>query len=300
MTNPLPTAILGRTGLKVTRLGFGTALYNTRRPGMTPEHWKGLLNVVVDSGINFIDTAYDYVNAEVSIGQFLSGRHPQFHLATKCGCTESDGTQNTSDHVWTRDNLFRTLEDSLRRLKRDTIDVMQLHNPTVKQCEEGRLVAALEEMRRGGAVRWIGMSSGLPDLPTYIDWGVFDTFQIPYSALERQHETWITRAAEAGAGIIIRGGVAQGEPGIGLGAEERWERFEKAGLDDLRDRDETRSAFVIRFTLTHRHTHTIIVGTRNLDHVRENVQAVQQGPLSQDVYEEAKRRLDAVGDAPVE
>ena len=117
-------------------------------------------------------------------------------------------------------------------------------------------------------------------------------------ALQREHETRITRAAEAGAGIIIRGGVAQGDPGIGPVAEERWRRFEKAGLDGLRAEGESRAAFVLRFTLTHPHAHTIIVGTRNLDHLQENIQAVQKGPLSQELYAEAKRRLDAVGEAP--
>ena len=105
-------AILGRTGIEVTRLGFGTALYSADRPRMTRPHWKGLLNGIVDSGINFIDTAYDYVDAEASIGRFLGRRHSEFSLATKCGCTESDGTRNTSDHIWTRDNLFRALEDT--------------------------------------------------------------------------------------------------------------------------------------------------------------------------------------------
>ena len=298
MTNQLPTAVLGRTGLEVTRLGFGSALYSPERPKMTPEHWRGLLNAVVDSGINFIDTAYDYVDAEVSIGDAIGGRHPEFHLATKCGCTETDGTRNFSEHIWTRDNLLRTLEGSLKRLKRDAIDVMQLHNPTVQQSEEDGVVDTLQEMKRGGTVRWIGMSSTLPHLPTYIDWGVFDTFQIPYSALEREHENLITNAAEAGAGIIIRGGAARGEPGVGLGDEERWKRFETAGLDELREAGESRSAFVIRFTLTHPHVHTNIVGTTNTDHLRENIDAVKRGPLSQDTYEEAKRRLDAVGESP--
>ena len=296
MVQQLPTAVLGRTGLEVTRLGFGTALYSDRRPPMTAQHWNTLLNAVVDLGINFIDTAYDYVDAEVSIGQSLGGRHSEFHLATKCGCTESEGTRNFSEHVWTRDNLFRALEGSLRRIKRDTVDVMQLHNPPVKECEDGGLVDALTEMRREGKVRWIGMSSTLPDLPAYVQWGVFDAFQIPYSALQREHENWITKAAEAGAGIIIRGGVAQGEPSAGLGGVDRWETFEKAGLDDLRQEGESRSAFVLRFTLTHPHADTIIVGTTNLDHLRENVDAVLSGPLPEDVYDEAKRRLDAVGE----
>ena len=290
----LPTAVLGRTGLEVTRLGFGSA----HRPLMTEPRADELYNLVLDSGINFFDTAHDYKNSEQLIGAVLPDRYDEFHLATKCGCVESDGVLNSSDHVWTRDNLFRGIEVSLARMKRDSVDLVQLHNPTVEECESGGLVDALQDMRAQGLVRWIGMSSTLPHLPTFVEWAVFDAFQIPYSALERQHEEWLTRAAEAGAGIIVRGGVAQGEPGQGGGSDSRWASFEEAKLDELLEPGESRSGFVLRFTLAHPDAHTIIVGTSNLDHLRENVETVHEGPLPADVYAEAKRRLDAAGERP--
>ena len=205
---------------------------------------------------------------------------------------------NASNHVWTRDNLFRGLEVSLKRLHRDSVDVMQLHNPGVAECEAGGLVDALQEMRRNGQVRFIGVSTMLPDLPTYLEWGVFDVMQIPYSALERGHEEWITRAGEAGVGIVIRGGVAQGEPGSGRGSAERWATFEGAGLDELREAGESRSAFVLRYALTHPHAHTIIVGTTRLEHLQENIAAALRGPLPEDIYAETQRRLDRAGERP--
>ncbi len=102
-------------------------------------------------------------------------------------------------------------------MKTDYVDIMQLHNPSVEQCESGDLVSVLQEMKAQGKVRWIGISSTNPHLETYIGWGVFDTFQIPYSALEREHEELIQKAADSGAGVIVRGGVSRGEPGAGLG-----------------------------------------------------------------------------------
>ena len=298
MPAELPTAILGRTGLEVTRLGFGTALWRPDKPHWTEGQAKRLLNAVLDMGINFIDTAYDYVNAEEWIGRFLGTRYPEFHLATKCGCTDTRPTANNSDHVWTRENLLRGLEISLRRLNRDSVDIIQPHNPTVEECEAGGLVDAMDHMKTQGMVRSIGISTSLPHLPTFLEWGVFDVMQIPYSALERDHEGWITKAAEQGVGIIIRGGVAQGEVGVGLGSSDRWRKFEEAGLDDLLEEGESRSAFVLRFTLTHPHANTIIAGTTRLEHLRENVEAVMRGPLPANVYAEAKGRLDAVGEVP--
>ena len=132
----------------------------------------------------------------------------------------------------------------------------------------------------------------------YLGWGVFDTFQIPYSALERDHEGWISKAAQAGIGTIIRGGVARGEPGSGLGREDRWEKFEAAKLDELRAPAESRTAFLLRFTLSHPSANTIIVGTLSPQHLRQNVEAVLAGPLPAAVYAEAKRRLDAAGLVP--
>lgn len=127
---------------------------------------------------------------------------------------------------------------------------------------------------------------------------MFDVFQIPYSALERQHENLITKAAEAGAGIIIRGGVARGEPGEGLGGEDRWVKFEKAKLDQLLEKGETRTGFLLRFTLSHPDCHTTIVGTVNPAHLQENIAIAEKGALPADIYAEAKKRLDAVGESP--
>ena len=98
---------------------------------------------------------------------------------------------------------------------------------------------------------------------------------------------------------MIRGGVALGEPGIGDGSSERWDKFSEADLDELRDSDEDRTSFMLRFTLTHPHTHSIIVGTTNLEHLQKNARAVLKGPLLPEIYDEAKKRLDAVGVSPI-
>ncbi len=306
MNKSLPTATLGRTGLEVTRLGFGAMeIRGSRiwggRP-VTDDQAKTILNAVLDSGINFIDTANDYGRSEEFIGKFISNRRNEYYLATKCGCQVVHRDENTDDtpHVWTRDNLFRGLNESLQRLKTDYIDIMQLHNPPVEETEKGDLVNVLQDMRRQGKVRWISISTTLPHLPTYLRWGVFDTFQIPYSALERDHENWISKAHEAGLGTIIRGGVARGEPGVGLGHADRWEKYQQARLDELCGPEDNRSTFLLRYTLSHPEVDTIIVGTLSPEHLRENLQAVERGPLPASVYNEMKKRLDRVGLKPAE
>jgi len=305
VSEALSTSVLGRTGLDVTRLSFGameirgSRIWNGRP--VTDRQAETILNTVLDEGINLIDTANDYGRSEEFIGRYISHRRTEYFLATKCGCTVVRRDANTDDtpHVWTRDNLFRGLNESLQRMKTDYIDIMQLHNPPVEETENNHLVEALQEMQQLGKVRFIAISTTLPHLPVYLGWGVFDTFQIPYSALEREHEEWITRAAEAGIGTIIRGGVARGEVGVGLGNTDRWKKFEEANLDELREPGESRTAFLLRFTLSHPHVDTTIVGTLYPEHLQENLAAAQKGPLPADVYEETKRRLDRAGVAPV-
>ncbi len=295
----LPTNTFGRTGLEVTKLGYGAMeVRGTRIWGGRPvadDEADRILNAVLDSGINFIDTSNDYGRSEEYIGRFLAHRRSEYVLGTKCGCTVVHKDEHTDEtpHVWTRENLFRGLHESLERMKTDYVDLMQLHNPSVEQTEAEELVRALEDMRTEGKVRFIGISSTEPHLDTYIGWGVFDTFQIPYSALERQHEAAIQAAADSGAGVIVRGGVARGEPGAGLGSEDRWKAWEAAKLDELLEEGENRTQFLLRFTNSHPGMHTNIVGTKSPAHLAENVAAAAKGPLKAEVYAEAKRRLSA-------
>ncbi len=306
MADALAHAVLGRTGLKVTRLGFGAMeIRGSRIWGGRPvseDQAQTILNAVLDSGINFIDTANDYGRSEEFIGKFIAHRRQEYVLATKCGCNVVYRDENTDDtpHIWTRENLFRGLHQSLERMKTDVIDIMQLHNPPVEETQRHGLVALLQEMKQQGKIRFVSISTTLPHLPIYLNWDVFDSFQIPYSALERDHEEWISKSAHAGLGTIIRGGVARGETGVGLGSADRWKNFEAAHLDELRASGESRTGFLLRYTLTHPDVHTTIVGTLYPDHLQENIAAATKGPLSPDTYAEAKRRLDAIGIKPSE
>jgi len=299
----LPKKPFGRTGFQTTQLGYGAMeVRGNRIWGGRPcsdVEAKTILSAVLDAGINFIDTANDYGLSELYIGRHMSSRRQDYLLATKCGChVQFAGDHDETPHVWTRENILRNVADSTQKMSTGTLDLLQLHNPDVETAEKFKVVDTLQELKKSGVVRFIGCSATAPHLKTYIGWGVFDAFQIPYSALERRHENQITEAAKAGAGIIIRGGVARGEPGSGLGNKDRWATYEQAKLDELCEPGESRTSFLLRFTLSHPGCHTTIVGTMNPDHLRENVAAAEKGALSPGVYAEAKRRLDAAGERP--
>lgn len=293
-SSKLPTQILGRTGMEVSQLGFGAMELRGPTSEVGDEQAERVLNAVLDAGVTFIDTSPDYGLSEERIGAFISHRRDEFYLATKCGCNIGvDGQSGDPGHLWTAERLHRNIDQSLMRMRTDHVDVLQMHNPSVQEVGQGGLVEALQEIRKAGKARFIGVSSTAPHLLGFVRMGAFDTFQIPYSALERRHEEMIQEAADAGAGIIIRGGIGKGR----RSNEERNAAWEKARLDELLG-DMNRHEFVLRFTLTHPACHTTIVGTADLEHLEANVAAALAGPLPMAVYEEAKERLTQIGEAP--
>jgi aryl-alcohol dehydrogenase-like predicted oxidoreductase len=266
----------------------------------TEQQAEIILNAVLDAGINYIDTSIDYGVSEERIGRYISHRRSEYYLASKCGCLVGAPAVRgqVSPHVFTRDNILAGVEQSLVRMKTDYLDLVQYHmSPSKRVLEENGALDALLELKEAGKVRFIGMSGTLPHLKDHIAMGVFDVFQIPYSAMEREHEAIIATAAEAGAGIVIRGGAAKGAPSEGKRAGLQWDRWQKANLESLIG-DMTPMEFILRFTFTSPDLDTTIVGTANPAHLQANVEILQQGPLPPDLYAEAKRRLAAAGSSP--
>lgn len=290
--------ILGRTGLEVTPLGYGSmGLRGPRTWGVRVVDDAGadqILNAVLDAGINFIDTSPDYGISEDRIGRFISSRRSEFVLATKCGCVYTQQPNHLEiDHVWNKDVLQRNLEQSLIRLQTDSIDILQFHGGTATTLQQAGLIDQLINFRDQGLIRFLGVSSSLPHLSAMIDLKVFDTFQIPYACLTPQHAGQITRAAESGAGIIIRGGIAQGGPDAEIQRPLLNEVWLKAGLDELLPEGMSRSELILRYTLSHPHCHTTIVGTCNLQHLADNLAAANAGSLPEELRQRIQERVAA-------
>jgi len=277
---------LGRTGLKVSALGYGSGVLNAEplpaAPGASGLAGR-LLNRLLDAGVNYIDTSPDYGNSEELIGLALAGRRGEFVLATKCGCPDRGWSRG---HEWTPARLLKNIEASLRRLRTGHVDVWQLHNPSPEMVKSGGLVEVMQRARRAGKVRFISVSSTLPDLREYLAWGVFDVFQLPYSALDRRHELFIGEAAAAGAGVAARGCIAEGEPRSGLARDKFWKYWAAARLDELRPPGVSRTAFLLRFALARPGVSTALVATRDAGHLEENLAAAQAGPLPEEIVRE--------------
>jgi len=302
----IQTRTLGRTGADVTILSYGAMELRgaPNGPEIADEDAGRLLNAVLDRGVNLIDTSPDYGRSEELIGRHLGGRRDEFFLASKCGCPMDPpaDARPPYPHDYRAANVRANVEQSLRRLGTDRLDLVQVHmSPDLPTMAAGHTVETLQDLQQQGKIRFIGMSGILPQLPDQIAMGVFDVFQIPYSAVQRDHEDLITAAADAGAGTFIRGGAARGaasedknwsvspltqEPGLG---QRNWQA---SGVGDLvREAGLSDQEFILRFTLSHPALTTTIVGTANPAHLAANIAVAEQGPLPADLYDQAKKLL---------
>jgi aryl-alcohol dehydrogenase-like predicted oxidoreductase len=282
--------------MAVTQLGYGSmGLRGPRTWGVRvvgEAEAEAVLNRVLDAGINFIDTSPDYGISEERIGRYLSSRRREYFLATKCGCVYTQQADHLQiEHVWKREVVERNLETSLQRLRTDYVDVLQFHGGDAETLQRGGLIELVEQFRQRGLVRFVGVSSSLPALAGMIELGVFDTFQIPYSCLAPEHDDWITRAAETGAGIILRGGIAHGGPDAEIQRPALNDVWRRAKLDEILPEGMSRAELILRCTLSHPHCHTTIVGTCSAEHLAENMTAAERGPLPAELVGEIKRRV---------
>jgi aryl-alcohol dehydrogenase-like predicted oxidoreductase len=295
----------GRTGLSVSILGFGAMDLAGPPVGseISDAESDRLLNTVLDSGINFIDTAPCYGISEDRLGRVLAKRRDEIVLASKCGCVP--GQTLGSAHKHDAGNIRAGVEQSLKRMRTDHLDVVQIHMSLDRKAWEAEgAVEELLRLKEEGKIRFIGVSGILPNLVEQIDSGVFDVFQIPYSALQREHETIIDKASDGGAGIIIRGAVARGTPEnwdktyYMLSKDQLTDRWSSAGLDEILQ-GESRIEFMIRFAISHPGLDTTIIGTTNIAHLQNNIAAAQRGPYPAELIARVKQVLDRTDSRPV-
>lgn len=304
----LANSILGRSGIDVSRLGYGSMELRyagtSARPHLDRATAGQLLNSALDGGITYVDTSPTYGPAEELIGEFLSARREEFTLATKAGFVIDELPARR--HVFTKEAVRKGLEWSLRRLNTDYVDIVQLPgSPSPAELLELGTLDELEAMRTEGKCRFFGISGWLPGLAEHIDWGAFDVYQVPYSALERDNESVIAQAALADIGVVVRGGIAQGSVSerqtTGVVFDDRSTQdqhetkrttWEAAGLDELLE-GATRGEFMIRYLLSNPGINTAIIGTSEITHLEANLAAAALGPLPPEIYARSQERLNA-------
>ncbi|MFH1799367.1 MAG: aldo/keto reductase [Candidatus Omnitrophota bacterium] len=282
--------ILGKTGLKVAVLGFGGAEIGFEN--VSPLKVERLLGSALDAGLNVIDTAECYMASEESIGYAVSHRRKDYFLFTKCG--HSRGFEGPAD--WEDPALLEnSLEESLRRLRTDHLDLFQLHSCPWEVLKKGAVIDFMKKAKRSGKTRFIGYS-GENDAALYtVRSGVFDTLQLSVNLADQSALEFILPAAvRQGMGVIAKRPLAN----LAWRYTERpveyhtpyWERFKKLDYDFLRAPEKEAVAMALRFTLNVPGISVAIVGTKQPGRWEENARTVSEGALDARRYEAIRRR----------
>ena len=182
--------ILGKTGLKISRLGFGGIPIQR----IDAEGTKVLMHQLKDAGVNFIDTARGYTVSEEYLGYGLEGIREHFILATK-------------SMARTAEAMAADIDISLKNLRTDHIDLYQVHNATPEQLQQvvapGGALEALQEAKAAGKIGHIGLTAhSLDTFKMALDMDWVETFMFPYNIVETQAEKLIAEAAKKNIGFI--------------------------------------------------------------------------------------------------
>jgi len=182
--------VLGKTGLKISRLGFGGIPIQR----IDAEGTKELMHQLKDAGINYIDTARGYTVSEEYLGYALEGIREHFIIATK-------------SMARTKEAMAADIDISLKNFRPDYIDLYQVHNATPEQLEQvmapGGALEALKEAKAAGKIGHIGLTSHSLDtfkIALDLDW--VETFMFPYNIVETQSEKLIAECAKRNIGFV--------------------------------------------------------------------------------------------------
>jgi aryl-alcohol dehydrogenase-like predicted oxidoreductase len=289
----------GRTGFDVSPLGFGSApigFLDTDRQRVAT-----ILNLLLDEGVNLIDTAASYPGSEEGIAATVGHRRGEFVLVSKCGSKISE----SSAAPWSAEVVTATVDRALKRLQTDALDVMLLHSCDLATLKKGEALGALVKARDAGKIRFAGYSgdneaaayaAGLPDVAV-IETSISIVDQVNIDSV-------LPLCVKNNVGVLAKRPIANA---AWRGAENRggiYDNYVKPYVDRLRkmnlkptevgfadDGNDAWAELALRFTLSVPAVHTAIIGTTNPDNARANIQFTQKGALPKEAFEKIRQKF---------
>lgn len=193
---------LGKTDLKVKRVGFGGAEIGFENKSV--DEVRDLLNSALDDGLNVIDTAECYLSSEALIGEAISHRREEYYLFTKCG--HKSGLDYPD---WSSELINQSVYRSLNNLRTDYIDILHLHGCPRDVMEQTNIIDSLIKIKESGACRYIGYSGDGEDALYAIQSGVFDTLQTTINIADQESVSFLLPAVEErNIGLIAKRPIA--------------------------------------------------------------------------------------------
>ncbi len=273
--------ILGKTGLRISEIGFGALeIGRNWAPDVNadPSHLSEkeaayLLNSILDMGINFIDTAPAYWYSEEYIGKGISHRRKEFYLATKVG-EHCDPSGSVYDYSFNATLNF--IDRSLKLLKTDYIDLLQIHSASIEVIEKGETLSAMESAKKAGKILHIGMTGNVEACIKAIETGGYETVQFPYNIINYQAEDKLIPLAEQNnIGMIIMRPLAGGK------LTDKYKNIKDEGIKNaigkyltianIENNSYDLAEIAIAYILANKSVSTIIAGSRYLKNIEKNV-----------------------------
>ena len=290
----------GNLDMQVSGLGLGgTELGFEHLPDRGLD---ALLGAAFDAGLNVIDTAECYAGSEQRLGRTLGTRRRQCFLFTKCGHAPRPGAARFYVRAgrkmwqpmaramgrvlpdWNPLLLQRSIDRSLRRLRTEWIDLIQLHSCSEETLRGGEAIDVLQRARQAGKVRYIGYSGDGRAALYAVECGQFDALQTTVNIADQEAlDLTLPLAHRRGMGVIAKRPVANAVwknkqlPELEY-HHVYWNRLQALDYDFLRDPGSAMET-ALRFTLSAVGVHTAIVGTTKLENFRRNVEIASAGPL---------------------
>jgi aryl-alcohol dehydrogenase-like predicted oxidoreductase len=288
---------LGKTDMQVSVLGFGGAEIGFQ--GATEETVARLLKGALDAGLNVIDTGECYEGGEELIGKTVADRRADYHLFTKCGHPRGVGSED-----WSPASLLESIARSLRRLRTDRLDLIQLHGCSEAVLRKGDAIAALQTAREKGYARYVGYSGDSQAALYAVESGAFDTLQTSINIADQEAiDFTMPLAREKEMGVIAKRPIAnvawkESHKPIDSYHHAYWNRLDKLRYDFIRHLPlEESIAHALRFTLSVPGVHTAIVGTTKPERWQENARFVEEGLLSPAEFAAIRERWDEIAPA---
>jgi len=272
----------GNTGLKVFPLGFGAGHIGGN--DISDKEADTLLNAVLDLGINLIDTARGYGLSEERIGKSISKRRNEFALSTKVGY----GIPGYND--WSYDCIIAGVDTALKLMKTDYIDIVHLHSCQLGTLQYGEVMDALLKTADSGKIRVAAFSGENNELEFAINSGKFGSIQTSINITEQYHvDNLLQEAKSKGMGIIGKRPLANVPWGFknqpyGDYSEQYWLRWKQMNLDLGIDKISEWNEIALRFSVFTDVVDCAIAGTSNIKHIKEDIEIINKGPLSKEVY----------------
>jgi len=288
----------GRTGLKVSRIAFGAGPIGYLDSDQ--DQAGKVLNLLLDQGVNVIDTAAAYLGSEELIGKAVGERRHDFVLVSKCG-KKVDGVEGED---WSARLVTETVDRSLRRLRTDHLDAMLLHSCSQEVLEQGEALGALIRAKEAGKIRFAGYSGDNLAATFAVSLPGVDVLMCSANLCDQANlDGALTAAALAETGAIAKRSVANGawkpldaQQGIYRDYVKPYmERFAAMGLKpgDLgfsgpRDWME----IALRFTLALKEVQVVSIGTTNPVNAEANLRILEKGPLPQEAVAYIRRAFN--------